>query len=93
MIEVVIIITTINIFISVILFLGLWSLRNEVVREIEFIKKTTTLGLETDKELLDAMNKIVSFVLTSEEYSQGGEEVNLELVQMMMENVYNGDIN
>lgn len=93
MIAVVIFAVVINILISVIMFCCLWSFRNEVEKEIEFIKKTTTLGLETDKELLDAMNKIVSFVLTSEQYSQGGEEVNLELVQMMMDNVYNGDIN
>jgi FtsZ-interacting cell division protein ZipA len=92
MIELVLIAIIINVFISAILFFGLWSLRNEMAEEIEFIKKTTTLGLETDKELLDAMNKVVSFVLTNEEYSQSGE-VNLELVQMMMDNVYNGDIN
>jgi hypothetical protein len=92
MITVVIFAVVINVIISVILFFTLLSLRIEVTEEIEFIKKTTTLGLETDKELLDAMNKVVSFVLTNEEYSQSGE-VNLELVQMMMDNVYNGDIN
>lgn len=89
MITVAIIAITINVIISVILFFGLWSLRNEMAEEIEFIKKTTTLCLETEKELIDATNVMISLLAPMENNS----EIDLEMVRQMIDNVSRGDIN